>query len=876
MRPAWTDAVLTRLLPGPVGEALLGDLDEEYRTHVLAERGRLRAGIWYWRQVALSIPRARRATRMHTVHRGAGVRAGTGGGFEALVKDLAYALRGLRSRPGFTAVALATLALGIGANTAIFSVVDGVVLRPLPYQEPDRLVRVWPEFLLPFELRSALEFKEASQVYEDMSVFGRGLFTLTGDGDPEIARGGRVLANHFALLGVQPALGRGFVPEEGTENGQRAVVLSHGLWQRRYGADPDILGRTIDLGGDAHVVVGVAASDHQPLESDWQLWVPIRVSPAALDGGGGMAVNGRLRPGATVAEAQDEARRLYAERRRIEGAEATPDELADLTVVPLREWMVGETGTRLLVLLGAVASVLLIAAANVANLLLALGGARTRELAVRRALGAGRGRIVRQLLTEAAVLGVLGGVLGVLGGHAALAVGAPHLPAEIPRVQEVGIDGRVLAFALALSLGSALVFGLVPALRATASAASDGLADGVRGTAGRRQLRLNQGLVAAEVALAVVLVTGAGLMLRSFWQLNRVDPGFEPAGVLSLRLSPPADLEGPEEIVAFHQEVLDRVGRVPGVRSVGAIQFLPMRPGGWWSRYRVEGVAPPPERDMTVAMRVVTPAYFATMGIAVEAGRAFAGEDRAETAPVIIVNQALARSAWPGEDPVGRILMVGVDQPAPYRVVGVVEDVRQAELQTDSHPEAYLPLSQWPWWSLFYAVRVDGDPAAAAPAVRRAIWSVDDGAPISSVAPLDDVVGATVAETRFFTGLLTAFGGLALLLGAVGVYGVMSYVVSLQSRDIGIRIALGAASGRVLSGTLRRGLMPVALGLVLGMGAALVVGRVLEGTLYQVEATDPATLVAVPLVLMGAALVALYLPARRASRLDPMRVLRND
>jgi len=681
-----------------------------------------------------------------------------------------------------------------------------------------------------------------------------------------------VLSNHFEMLGASPVLGRGFLPDDGRDGAEHVVVLAYGLWQRRFGSDPSAVGRTIEASGVPYLIVGVMGSDHLPLEPDWQIWAPIQLSEEMLAGGNGMAAVGRLVPGVTVAAAQAESRRIFRQYQEDRGESVTEEDVAGLRVVPVREWILGTNRTLLLVLLGAVGFLVLIACANVANLLLAYNGSRRQEFALRQAVGASRSRILRQLLTEAALLAVLGGTTGVALAYAALAYSVPFLPADLPRSNSVGIDSVVLAFALAASLTSAVLFGLAPALRAADSSVCVHLGGGNRGSMEKRQQRMNHGLVAVEVALAVTLVVGAGLMLRSSWKLAKVDPGFDPEGVLTLRVAAPPSAERLEDVDAFHEQALEALRAVPGVVSAGAIQFLPMRPGGWWSVYRVLGEAEPEEPRL--AMRVVTHDYFSTMGITVRSGPEFSTWGRDDGVHTTLINDALARRAFPASDPLGRQILLGVDDPQPYTIVGVVGDVSQTDLRSPSFPEAYLALRERPWQSLFYAVKVDGEPARFAASVKAAVWSVHDRAPISSLSPLSKVVASTVVSDRLFTGLLTAFGLLALLLGTVGVYGVMSYVVSQRKRELGIRMAVGASAHELLRATVIRGMIPVALGIAAGLLGAITASRVLSDALFGVQPNDTLTLVAVPTILGCSALFALYVPARRASRLDPMHVLR--
>ncbi|MEE8586511.1 MAG: ABC transporter permease, partial [Acidobacteriota bacterium] len=526
--PRLAERLLRTAWPGPESIVLIGDLDEEYSRHILPRRGHLQARLWYWRQVLRSLPAAagrrldqRRMNSPKKIHPKRG-----GPRMDPLLQDLRYALRGLARSPGLSLVVILTLALGIGAGTAIFSVVNGVVLEELPYQRPSELIRLMPDQAFPISKAAALYLEEHSQSFE-MAAWGRSLFPLSGEGEPEDARGAAVFANHFSVLGAPPALGRGFLPSDARPGAARVVILSHNLWVRRYGADPSIVDRSILIADIPHQVVGVMGADHQPIEEDWLLWVPTSRNPQSHLA---MAANGRLRPGYTIEQAEQELKRLMPQYwRESQGYEASAEEMAFLRVIPLRDWILGDHEPTLLALLGAVGFVLLIVCANVANLLLALGNTRQHEMGVRLALGAGRGRLVRQMLTESALLGIVGGAAGLFLAAWAVRVGVALLPPQIPRSHNIQIDATVLGFGLAVSLASVLLFGIAPALRSTGRRITSQLNSAARSlTPSAGPLRLNQGLVAAEVALSVVLVAGAGLMLRSLWALQQVDPGFNP------------------------------------------------------------------------------------------------------------------------------------------------------------------------------------------------------------------------------------------------------------------------------------------------------------------------------------------------------------
>ncbi len=877
--PALARLLLCCAAPERDRTAMLSDLDEEYAVHVVPASGRWRARRWYWLQALGSLPpnlarRWWRRTSPNRGRRGVAPPSPRGNPLDTLLQDFHYAARGLLSRPGFALVALTTLALGIGANAAIFSVVHGVVLRPLPYEDPDRLVRFAPDQLFSNDVREAAALQAGIADTLRLAAYGRSMATLTGSVDAEVVRGASVSDNHFEVLGARPLLGRTFLPGEGEPGRARVIVLTHGLWQRRYGGDPAIVGESIEISGVPYEVIGVMGPQHQPMENDWSYWLPLYLDPESQSGNA-LAIIGRLVPGATAQQATDRFRQVLRTFWEAGGTEVEPSMLEPLRAAPISNWILGGVRGRLLMLMGAVAFVLLIACANVANLFLARGSARTREIAVRSALGAGRGRLVRLLMAESALLGVLGGLAGVALAASALRVGLASLPADVPRAANIGLDPRVLGFAVVLSLASAFAFGLVPAYRSVALGYTEGLKEGGRGSStGATQMRLNNLLVAAEVALAVVLVVGAGLTLRSFWRLTSVDPGFSTEGVVALRPIPDASrYPTPQDYGPYHDDVKAAIERLPETIATGGIMFLPMTPGGFWGGFNPDSLPPEGANLPAASGRLVFPGYFASMQIPMLRGRDFDGTDNADSEIVTVINEALAAAAWPGEDPIGRRLFTLGEL---RRVVGVVGDVRQNDLQTASQPEAYFPYSQRPFRAMYFTVRVRGDAAELTAAVQAAARSVDSEVPIVAVAAMDDVVAATVSSNRFFTGLVAAFGILALTLGAIGVYGVTAYVVAQRTHEMGIRVALGANAGAVVRQTMMRGLAPVGVGVIVGLAGARVAGGLMGARLYGVGVGDPLTYVAVPALLLLAAVVALYGPARRASRVDPIEVLRSD
>ncbi len=827
--------------------------------------------------------------------------------------DLRYGFRILLKRPGFAAVAVLTLALGAGVNTAIFSVVDAVLLRPLPYPEPERLVMLWTTMRLQGTSNSGSalpdyrEWRDRSHSFEGLAGFYYSDFNLAGGGaEPERAQGAHVTANLFSVLGVRPALGRGFLPEEEQFGRHRVVLLSHGLWQRRYGGDPSVIGRGVSVGGETYTVVGVmpegmAFFDNQPAV---ELWTPISFAPGDnMDSRNNYFVYlvGRLRPGVTLAQAQAEVGNIAGQLRE----ESKEGPGFGGLVVPLHEQLVGDVRTTLLVLLGAVAFVLLVACVNVANLLLARAAAREKEFAIRASLGASRARIIRQSLLEGLPLGLTGCAAGLLLAAWGMDALVALLPASLPRHNAIGVDGRVLAFTLLVSLLTTLVFGLLPAFQASKSDVQSALGEGGRGgTTGRRRSRLRGLLVSAEVALALVLLVGAGLMIQSFVRLRRVDTGFSAQGVLTMRVSlddakypPPLNVNSPPPAaVGFYDQLVERVRALPGVEAAGVSTVLPLGAGdGWGKLFSVEGQPAPASIEQVPSVRfaLVSPDYFRAMGVAVRRGRAFDEHDSAASQPVAIINETAARRFFPGEDPLGKTVWLGPPEsmlpPAPpgqethfprRTVVGVVADTKGSDLSRAAQPEVYAPYSQNKdegWNNNFMlAVRGGGDPKQLLPAIRAQVRALDPEQPLTDVATMEERLNQALSRQRFSTLLMGLFAGVALALAAVGVYGVMSYAVAQRTQEIGVRMALGARRGDVLRMLIRQGMLLTLAGVGAGLLGALALTRVMSGLLYGVSATDPLTFAGVPLVLVIVALAACVVPARRATKVDPMVALRYE
>jgi putative ABC transport system permease protein len=815
-----------------------------------------------------------------------------------LLRDLRHALRSLARSPGFTAVALVTLALGTGANAAIFSVVHAVLLEPLPFAEPDRLVTVWlsnPRQGFEKDITSYPNFRDwreqGSSFSQMVAVTGTDV-TLSGGGAaaedagaaPEEVRAARVTEGFFPMLGVEPELGRGFRDEENEVGRHQVVVLSHGLWSRRFGADPAIVGSEIRVSGRPHTVVGVMPQGVR-FPEDAQLWLPFAFTPAREDlrearGALWLPVFGRLAPGAGLAEAQAE---MTAVAKRLE--EAYPDDNEELGILlePLRQTLVGDVERPLLVLLGAVGLVLLIACANVANLLLARGAARARELAVRSALGAGGGSLARQVLAESLLLGAAGGLLGLL----AAAVGVRSLlglaPGELPRIEGVAIDWTVFAFALAVALAAGVLFGLPSALHAAGAEPGRALQEGGRGRAGGRRLgRLRQVFVAGQLALALVLLAGAGLLVRSFLELRAVDPGFEPRGVLSFRVTLPGQgYETAEEIESFYRELLGSLEALPGVESASAITDFGLARLPQSGSITLEGRDHRSETDAAfpVAYDAVAPGFLQTAGIELLRGRAVGETDRRDGAQVAVVNEAFARRFFPGEDALGRRFTFGTpqgDDPQWTTIVGVAADARRSGLDQDVRPSAFLPHTQYSAGQMTVLLRTAGDPLVLAEPARRTVTALDADQPITDVRTLEQVFAGTGARRRFVAVLLGVFSGLAVALAAIGIYGVMAYVVGQRTREIGIRMALGARRREVVGWVLGQGMTVVAAGIALGLLGAVATTRLLSGLLYETAPADPVTFLLVAALLAAVALAANLLPARRAARVDPMAVLRQE
>jgi putative ABC transport system permease protein len=795
----------------------------------------------------------------------------------SLLQDLGYGWRMLAKRPGFTLTVILCLALGIGANTATFSVVNAVLLRPLPYPDPDRLVMVREVYRAAGEesestasAASFLAWKERGRLFADLAAIVHRNYSLTGgDGAPEHLQGARVSPSLFALLGVRPQRGRLFTAEEDRPGAPFAAVVSDGLWHRRFGADPDLIGKTFNLNGAPFTVVGILPPGFQfPDGAD--VWASIQIDPAKPLPWHDLDVVARLKPGVSLERAQAELAGLSAQLAR-----ERPDTQAGwgARAVPLKRILEGDVRPALLILLGAVAFVLAIACANVANLELARVAERDREVAVRIALGAGRGRLVRQFLAESVLLSLLGGGGGLLLAYASLRPLVALSPVEVPGFRQVSIDGRVLAFTLVAAVVTGLLFGLVPALKISRPEIGQLLKEGSRGSAGIGGRRFRGFLVMAEIGLALVLLVGAGLMLRSFWRLGGVTPGFDPRGALTVRLNLPSRAyPTPERRFAFYRAALDRIAALPGVREVALTTTLPLARENITDSFTVEG-RPAPAGEMAVAnTRMISPGYFQVMRMPLRAGRAFTAADDVSARPVVVVSESMARRYWPDEDPVGRrVKKGGSTSTDPWiTVVGVVADVKDTGLDADPGATWYMPFAQNAWDGVNLVARTAGAPLSLAPALRRAIWSIDPNQAVYDVATLEDLLAGSVARPRFSVILLLLFSTSALLLAAVGLYGVLSYSVRQRLNEIGIRMALGARPADVLGMVVRQGMALAATGIALGIVAALGLTRLLRSQLFEISPSDPWTYVVLSIGLAAVALAANLLPARRATRVDPV------
>ena len=811
-------------------------------------------------------------------------------------KDVRYGVRVLTKKPGFTIIAVITLALGIGANSAIFSLVNGLLLRPLPYRDSERLAIIWthsPGANVLQDWPSPGQFsaiKSNNTVFEELGIAQGYNVILTGKGAPERLAVVRSSSAMLSLLGVQPELGRAFLPEEDSTDTTPAVMLTHGFWQQHFGGDRDVLGQALTLNGRSFTVVGVLPADFSlsfevmPTVSSVQqpdLLLSLRFGPKdwSKQGDENYNVLARLKPGATIMQGRAE---LDAAARTLEEQypnQYPPSRRFSFSVRPLLEQVVGDVRLALLVLLGAVGCVLLIACANVANLLLARAAEREKEMAIRTALGAGRWRLVRQLLTESLLLAGAGGGLGLTIAVWGLSALRWLNPGNIPRIQDIGVDGRVLAFTSAVVVLTGILFALAPALRSSQVSFNETLKEGGRSLVGSGNHRLRNLLVIAEMALSLILLVGAGLLIRSFIRVQQVEPGFSAHNVLSMRMSlagPAYSDEAPR--LVFYQHLWERIGRLPGVESVGGASILPLSGSISWGGITIEGYDPTSGQSAIQAdQRVVSVGYFETMKAPLLSGRFFSEQDTKDSLKVAIVDQNMAGTYWPGADPIGKRLKLGRSDDLPWlTVVGVVANVKQYALDSDSRVALYAPHQQQAEGTLFVTVRTTTNPLSLAAAVTQAARALDPNVPVYDVKTMDQRVSESLARRRFAMIALGLFAAVAMILAAVGIYGVMSYAVTQRTREIGIRVALGAPTGDVLRLVIGQGMLMAGIGIGIGLAGAFATTRVMSSLLFGVGATDIATFALVSVAIAGVALAACFVPARRAAKVDPMVALRYD
>ena len=807
-----------------------------------------------------------------------------------LLQDVRFSLRMLLKKPGFTFIVVLALALGIGANTAIFSVVNTILLRPLPYKNSDRLI--WlretnPSADIKEETLSPpnyMDWKTQSQSFEEMGAFASTRITLTsGSGEPERINASYVADGFFSVLGAEAKIGRTFTPEEDRPGSNRVIILSNGLFERRFGSDPNLIGNTITINGNPYTVVGVMPKEFVSPKPDDRR-PPEAWSPLAADynqdhrRGDYLSVIARLKPDVTVEQARAEMATIT---ERLEQQYPDTNSGWSAIVMPLHERFVGDIRPALMVLLGAVCILLLIACANVANLLLARATARQKEIAIRTALGARRGRIIRQLLTESVMLSLTGGALGLLFAFWGVGVLTSLSPGSIPRVSEIGVDSRVLVFTLGVSLLTGIIFGLLPALQASNPNLNETLKEGGRSSAeGTRGGRLRNVLAVIEVASALFLLICAGLMAKSFLRLQDVNPGFDAQRVLTVGLFLPSTKykEGPQ-VVAFYKELLSKAESLPGVVSAGTIDTLPLDVGGNVLGFAIEGRPPQQPGDDTpdAEHRVVSENYFRTMGIPLLRGRLFEEQDGPKAPQAIVINETMANRYFPNEDPIGKRINLGDPQSSPWQtIVGIVRDTRHEALSAEPYSQMYAVHTQAPRRSLALVVRTSGDPMSLVSAIRSRIADMDRDLPLSNTRTMGQILSESIMRPRFNMLLITIFAVVAMVLASVGIYGVISYSVSQRTHEIGVRIALGAQPRDIFKMVVGQGLKLALAGVSAGLAVAFVLTRVMVSLLYGVHATDPLTFVAIPAALTAIVIMASYIPARRATKVDPMISLRYE
>ncbi len=878
----WLKILIARLRALFRRESVLQDIEEELRAHIeLATEENLKRGLPPDKAQAAALKSFGSPSR--NTELGYDIRGG--GWLEALWQDLRFGARMLFKQPGFTTIAALTLGLGIGANITIFSVVNAVLLRPLPYPDSDRLIYIWsaaPKQNIS-ERASAYanisEWRAQNTSFEDLAVSDPTVVTLTGAAEPEGVMSVRASANYFPVLGVAPMLGRTFTADEERQK-LRVVVLSHGLWRRRFGAAPDILGRTIEIDGVSSQVIGVMPESFLP-DGENRIWEPHTLFPdweaqKSQRGTGSWQVVGRLKEGVSLEQAQTE---MSAIAQRLEQAYPDANKGLGVNLVPIQLQFTGSyVRLALWMLFGAVVFVLLIACTNVANLMLARGIAREREIAIRIALGAGRMRLVRQLLTESALLSLLGGAVGLLIASWGIRAILSFSPPNIRNLDSVAIDAKALAFTSVVALLTSLLFGLAPALKISQSQPGAALKEDRSSSGGVSGRWLRSLLVIAEFSLTVMLLAGAGLLLRSFGKLQAVDPGFDPARVLTIQLTPERN-SAADQWRVFYQQVSERVAALPGVEDVGLTTEIIIS-GNSEGLITVEGASADSSATARIPIRrdVISGGFFQTLRVPLRAGRFFNAGDNQGAVPVTIINETTARRFWPGEQAVGKRFRLGQAQSTnPWlTVVGVVGDMRRQSLERQPIAQIFRPYMQSSGRRLILLIRTTGEPTQLASVVRNEIRAIDKTVLVNGFSTFESLLDRNVAQRRFQTWLLALFSALALLLAAVGIYGVMSYAVTQSTRELGIRVALGAQARDVLKLVVGQGMLLTALGVGIGLLAAFALTRVLAGLLFDVTATDPMTFIAAPLALLAVALLACFAPARRATKVDPMVALRRE
>ena len=850
---------------------ILGDLAEEFQRHILPQRGALRAHLWYWQQVFRSIPSSASRKKGHRTRKKDPY-------IMTLIQDLRFAVRSLIKTPGFTAIAVFTLALGIGANTTIFSVVQSVLLRPLPYDEPDRIVEIWETHpdrgwnSMSFSHPNFWDLWDQNESFEEIAAMNGAAMNLTGFEYPERLAARRTSAGFFRVLRVNPIIGRGFLPGEDQPGGDNQVaLLGNGFWMRRFGGDSGVVGQTITLDDTPYTVIGVLPAGN-PFPGQTDVYVPMVRGTNTMRSDHRLFVTGRLNPGVTIDAA-------LTDLGAIADGIGLQDEdgVLGVRIASSSQWIAGpQLRVALWVLMGAVGFLLLIACVNLTNLLLARATGRQREFAVCAALGATRGRLTSRMLTESVVLGLVGAALGVGLSVLGIRLVQAYNPGNIPRIAEVGINHWVLGFTLVAALVTGVITGLVPGLQMPYGNLLTMLRDGDRGVAGnRRQQRTRSALVAAEAALSLMLLVGAGLLIRSFGELQRVDTGFDSNNRMTFQVSLPGSY-GNEQATEFLSQFLARVNEIPQVHAAGAVNMRPIAGGSTGMGIATEDRMNDESAVTWVDWRMVTPDYFRTMGLPLIRGRNFTDRDRIGDPWQALISQQLADLLWPGEDPIGRRAALWTDPERLAEIIGVVGGMRERGPQADPTMVVYIPYYGAGWTPVTFMVHTAGDPGAVIPTLRTVLAEIDPNLPISNIAQMDDLMSNSVAGNRFNMLLLGIFAGVALLLALTGIYGVLAYSVTRRTNEIGVRVALGASHGNVLRQIVLQGMRPVVVGIVIGVAGAVGLSRFMSTLLFGVAPTDPVTFAGVAVLLAMAALGACYLPARKALRVDPVAALREE